>query len=295
MADVYYYVDDAGQQQGPIAVEQIVGLVRRGIVRAETLTWTAGMSDWLRADAVAALAAAFPARASPPPMRRAVAATTAAPGALAGAFPAWGLFWRTIVLALGVAFVLPAPWAGVWYYKWFAGKIALPGDRPLRLNAEVGEIWWLFVGLGLVQWLGPALEAGLRAPPGVGAISSLLAIVFGWAILRWFVGHLATDDGATKVVFAGGLLGYIGWSLLTAISFLTIIGWAWAFKYFLRWICRNIDGSPRLEFHGGGLAILWRALVVFAVSMLVIPIPWMMKWFANWIVSQVSAAPEARA
>jgi hypothetical protein len=292
MADAYYYVGDSGQQQGPVAADEIIGLIRRGTVRAETLTWTAGMSDWARADAVPVFASAF--ASAPPPLRpRAAAVASTAAGPLTGAFPAWGLFWRSIVLALGIIFVLPAPWAGVWFYKWLASKVVLPGGRPLRLQGQVGEVWWLFAGFGLVQWIGPTLNVALDVRWG-GALSSILGVVLGWALVRWFCGHVETEDGATKIAFAGGVLPYIGWSLLVAVSFVTVIGWAWAFKYFLRWICARIEGAPRFAFNGGGFAILWRVVVLAIFSMLVIPIPWLLKWYGNWMISQFSAEPEAQ-
>ena len=292
MADVYYYVDDSGRQQGPVAAEEIVALIRRGTVRAETLTWTAGMSDWARADAVPAFAASF--ARSPPPLRAGAAAGAPTPaGPLVGAFPAWGLFWRGIVFGLGILSLLPAPWAGVWFYKWFASKVVLPGGRPLQLQSAVGEIWWLFVGFGVADWLGPILNAASGARWG-GALVSIVSFVLSWALIRWFCAHLETEDGATKIAFAGGVLGYVGWSLLLMISFVTIIGWAWALKYFMRWICARIEGAPRFAFNGGGFAILWRTLVLVLVSVLVIPIPWMLKWFANWMISQVSAEPQAQ-
>ena len=292
MADAYYYVDNSGQQQGPVAADEIIELIRRGTVRAETLTWTAGMSDWARADAAPVFASAF-ASAPPPPRPRAAAVAPTPVGPLAGAFPAWGLFWRSIVLALGIIFVLPAPWAGVWFYKWFASKVVLPGGRPLRLQGQVGEIWWLFVGFGLVQWIGPTLNVALDVRWG-GALSSILGMVVSWALVRWFCGHVETEDGATKIAFTGGVLPYIGWSLLVAVSFVTIIGWAWAFKYFLRWICARVEGAPRFAFNGGGFAILWRVLVLALCSVLVIPIPWLLKWYGNWMISQFSAEPEAQ-
>lgn len=292
MAEAYYYVDDSGQQQGPIAADEIVALIRRGTVRAETLIWTAGMSDWARADAVPVFAAAF-ATAPPPPRPRAAAVASTPVGPLTGAFPAWGLFWRGIVFAFGVAFVLPAPWAGVWFYKWFASKVILPGGRPLRLQSQVGDIWWLFLGFALAPWIGAALDIALDARWG-GALSSILSLVFGWALIRWFCAHVETEDGATKIAFVGGVLPYVGWSLLTAVSFVTIVGWAWALKYFLRWICARTEGAPRFAFNGGGFAILWRAVVLSLCSVFVIPIPWLMKWYGNWIISQFSAEPEAR-
>ena len=293
MADVYYYVDDSGQQQGPVAAEEIIGLIRRGMVRAETLTWTAGMSDWARADAVPAFASAF--ASAPPPLRPrgATAAASAASGALVGAFPAWGLFWRGIVFGLGILFILPAPWAGVWFYRWLAGKVVLPGGRPLRLQSAVGEIWWLFVGFGLADWLGVILNAALDVHWG-GALSSILGFVLGSALIGWFCAHVETEDGATKFAFTGGVLPYIGWSVLVAVAFVTVIGWAWALKYFIRWICARIEGAPRFAFNGGGFAILWRTLVLVFVSVLIIPIPWLLKWYINWFVAQFSTEAQAQ-
>ena len=122
-----------------------------------------------------------------------------------------------------------------------------------------------------------------------GALSSIFGVVFGWALIRWFCGHMETEDGATKIAFVGGVLPYVGWSLLVGVSFVTVIGWAWAIKYFMRWICARIEGAPCFAFSGGGFAILWRSLVVVLASMLVIPIPWLIKWFANWMISQFSA------
>ena len=291
MADAYYYVDDAGERQGPLPEAEIVRLIQRGTARAETLIWTAGMSDWARADAVPPFSGAF--AAAPPPARaRAVAGAASSTGALTGAFPAWGLFWRSVVMTLGILFVVPAPWAGVWFYKWFAGNVTLPGGRPLRLAGGVGDAWWLFAGLGVVEWIGPTLDAEFQVA-GLGALSSLLAIVFGWALVRWFCAHLETDDGATKIAFRGGVLAYVGWSLLVAIAFVTVIGWAWAFKHFLRWICARIEGAPRFAFKGGGFAILWRTLLLAFGSMLIVTIPWLMRWYANWMVSQFSTETQA--
>jgi hypothetical protein len=291
MAEAYYYVDDAGQQQGPVAADEIVGFIRRGRVRAETLLWTAGMGDWARADSLPAFASAF--AAAPPPLRsRAAAAAPAPSGPLAGTLPAWGLFWRSIVMTLGIILILPAPWAGVWFYKWFAARVLLPGDRPLRLDAQVRDSWWLFVGLGVMQWVGPTLDLALDVRWG-GALSSILVLIFGWVSVRWFCGHVGTEDGATKIAFVGGLLPYIGWSLLIGLSFVTIVGWAWAFKYFLRWICARIEGAPGFAFNGGGFAILWRGVVFTLLAILVIPIPWLMRWYGNWLVSQFSAEPAA--
>jgi hypothetical protein len=292
MAEAYYYVDDAGRQQGPVGVDEIDGLVRHGTVRAETLAWTAGMSDWARADSISAFAPAF-ARSPPPISARAGTAAAAPDGALTGAFPAWGLFWRAIVFGLGIVLIVPAPWAGVWFYKWVAGNVVLPGGRPLRLQSGVGEAWWLFAGFGVSQGVATALNIALDVQWG-GLISAILGFVLGWAQIRWFCAHVGTDDGSTKIAFVGGVAGYLGWGVLVAASSVTVIGWAWGLKYWLRWICRNVEGAPSFAFNGGGWAILWRTLLLGCGSVLVIPIPWLLKWYANWMISQFSTVAAGR-
>lgn len=55
-----YYLAIGGQQRGPFPKEQLLG---QGL-RNDTLVWTDGMPQWLRADAVPELASLF---AAPPP------------------------------------------------------------------------------------------------------------------------------------------------------------------------------------------------------------------------------------
>lgn len=54
MYEKYYYVDNAGQRQGPLEPEQL-----KGIITADTLVWTTGMTDWKPAGQVANLAFLF--------------------------------------------------------------------------------------------------------------------------------------------------------------------------------------------------------------------------------------------
>ncbi len=51
MSDIQYwnYIDAAGQQHGPIAVDQLQQLVAAGQVTAQTNVWTEGMAEWLPA------------------------------------------------------------------------------------------------------------------------------------------------------------------------------------------------------------------------------------------------------
>ena len=54
MYEKYYYVDKAGQRQGPLEPEQL-----KGVVTPETMVWTTGMADWKPAGQVGNLAFLF--------------------------------------------------------------------------------------------------------------------------------------------------------------------------------------------------------------------------------------------
>ena len=304
MAGAYYYVDDSGQQRGPVPADEIVGLIRRGMARAETLVWTAGMSEWAQADSLPAFASIF--AGAPSPLR----ARAALAGPLTGVFPAWGLFWRSIVFGLGIILVIPAPWAGVWFYKWFASHVVLPGDRPLRLQASVGGIWWLFVAMGALQWISQPIFRALGrfvasqdannfdarlwfAMAGVWFVMLVVNLLLAWALIRWFCAHLTTDDGATKLAFKGSVLGLFGWYVLGALSAVTVVGWAWVAKFFYRWLAAKAEGAPRFACRVSGLAILWRTMLFALGSIFIIPIPWLARWYVNWTISQFSVEPAA--
>ena len=42
----WYYVEN-GQQKGPVTQDQLDELARQGTIKADTLTWTDGMANWL--------------------------------------------------------------------------------------------------------------------------------------------------------------------------------------------------------------------------------------------------------
>lgn len=54
MYEKYYYIDQAGQRQGPLEPEHL-----RGIITPNTLVWTSGMANWLPAGQVGELASLF--------------------------------------------------------------------------------------------------------------------------------------------------------------------------------------------------------------------------------------------
>ncbi len=211
-----------------------------------------------------------------------------AAGALIPSFPAWGLTWRTLVMGIGVALVVTAPWAGVWYYKWAVRQIALPNGARLRLDADVAGSWFLFVALGLVEWLGAGLRSELHSDNGYVLIFVLNAAL-GAMFVKWFCGSLRSADGSVQLSYIGGYWAYIGRSLLALLALFTIIGWAWVVKAMLQWVCRNVVGSPAVAFNGAGFEILWRTLVFALGSAFIVTIPFLMRWWTNWFVSRFAA------
>lgn len=55
MEEGFYYVDAAGKRQGPFGINQL-----RGLISPNTLVWTKGMTGWVSAGQVPALAQIFP-------------------------------------------------------------------------------------------------------------------------------------------------------------------------------------------------------------------------------------------
>lgn len=51
LARTWFYVN-GGQRHGPVGEEGLLGLIRAGTLKSETLVWTEGMSDWVPAFSV---------------------------------------------------------------------------------------------------------------------------------------------------------------------------------------------------------------------------------------------------
>ncbi len=312
-SEVFYYADSANNRQGPIPASEIARLIGQGIVRADTLIWSASLVDWRQAGQVAQFGHLFARYAAPPvpppiyppnvpqsgpepghrpslhvsgsPQFVGISGQSPAPtGYLTADFTVWGLFWRSFLAGFGSLFVVPAPWVKTAYYRYLGVSTILPDGRRFTFSGQPGDIWLVFVGIAILGTYG-------RFIPGIGFLLSLGSIALTVLVFRWFCAHLGTEDGTTKLTFEGGIWAYIGWILLLIISFISIIGWAWVGKAMFRWLCRNVKGTLAFDFTGTGGAILWRSLVAGMACMFIIPIPWMMRWFAAWFVSQIQVSP----
>jgi hypothetical protein len=283
MASWFYAAE--GKQQGPYQDGQFRDLIARGVVRGDTLVWTEGMAGWQKAAEIPGLMAGaggppiIPAAGGPPVTD---AGGYASGGALSIDFGILEFTWRSIVMLIGMIFVIPAPWVFVWYTKWIVSCVQVPGRPNMSFTGDA---------MTLVPWyFGFIVLAVAVYFTDIQALNNLLfiaEIVLYWLLLKWMIANLASNGQSLGLSFTGSIWAYIGWNLLLAISFITIIGWAWVMVAQLRWICRNIQGTRReILFEGSGLQFLWRSIVAAILAAFIIPIPWVYRWMMKWMASQ---------
>ncbi len=284
MADRSWFYASNGQQQGPYPEAQLRELINRGTVRADTLVWTEGMAGWQKAAETPGL---LPGGSAPPVIPQSGSPATSADGYGGGSISIdvglWPLLGRSLLYIIGMVLVIPAPWAATSFYRWIISGTHVPQRPNLAFTGQVGDIWYVFVALGLGTYLGAA-DLGY-----VQHLSILIQAVLSWMVLRWIVSNLSANGQALPITFSGSVWGYVGWQLLMFISIITIVGWAWAMTAWIRWICRNISGTHReVIFTATGLQMLWRTLLFSFGCILIIPIPWLLRWYVSWTVSQLA-------
>ncbi|MBB4363357.1 MULTISPECIES: DUF4339 domain-containing protein [unclassified Bradyrhizobium] len=289
----WFYASE-GKQQGPFPEGQFRDLVAQGVVRPDTLVWTEGMAGWQKAAEIPGLVGGGGAPpmipAGGPPMMGSggyAGGGGGVAGSLAVDFGVLEFTWRSIVLMIGMIFVIPAPWAFVWYTQWIVSCVKVPGRPNLSFTGSA---------MTLVPWyFGFIVLAIALAFVGSQLLSNLLfivQIVLYWLLIKWMVANLASNGQPLGLSFTGSIWAYIGWSLLFGISIITIIGWAWVAAAQMRWFCRSIEGTRReIVFKGSGLGILWRGIVAAILCSLIIPIPWVYRWIMNWFASETVLAP----
>jgi hypothetical protein len=293
MADRSWFYASDGQQRGPYPEAQLRDLIARGAVAADTLVWSEGMAGWEQAGAIPGL---FSGASRPPVLPRSGAPMTSAGGSYAAGGPyssgghgggslsiepgLWGLLGQSLFYGIGILLVIPAPWAATSFYRWMASRVNVPGRPNLAFDGQVGDIWYVFVGIGLLSYAGVG-----------GGLVHLVAIVaqayLSWMTVRWIAGNLSSNGRPLPIAFNGSAPMFIGWHLLLIVSAVTIVGWAWVATAWMRWNCRNITGTHReIVFLATGLEMLWRTLVFAIACGFLIPIPWMLRWYTRWYVSQ---------
>jgi hypothetical protein len=281
MADRSWFFASQGQQQGPYAEAQLREFIARGTVGADTLVWSEGMTDWQRAGDIPGLVSATSAVRTAPYSGGSPAGTgRAGGGSLSIDLGVWSLLGRSLLFVIGIALVVPGPWVGTSFYRWIVSRLYVPGRPNLAFNGQVGDLWYVFVLMGLMT--------------GAGLFSNYVHLVaipveafLSWMLLRWLASNLSSNGQPLPIAFAGSAWVFIGWQILLYFSFITIIGWAWVATAWMRWNCRNVAGTRReIVFNATGLQVLWRTLVFALGFAFLIPIPWVLRWYVCWYVSQ---------
>lgn len=291
----WFYASE-GKQQGPFPEGQFRELVAQGVVRRDTLVWSEGMAGWQKAAEIPGLIGGGGAPpmmpAGGPPMTDGYGGTGGYAGAggggsLAVDFGILEFTWRSIVLLIGMIFVIPAPWVFVWYTKWIVSCVKVPGRPNLSFTGNAMTLVPWFFGFIVL-----AIALGFIGSQILSNLLFIVQIVLYWLLIKWMVANLASNEQPLGLSFTGSIWAYIGWNLLFAISIITIIGWAWVAAAQMRWFCRSIGGTRReIVFKGSGLDILWRGIVAAILCSLIIPIPWVYRWIMNWFASQTELAP----
>jgi len=289
MSNRSWFYASNGQQQGPFPEAQLRDLITRGMVRPDTLVWTEGMSGWQRAGEIPGLVPggsgppSFQQPGGSPPMS---ASGSYSGGPLSIDFGILEFVWRSLVLAIGLILIIPAPWVLVWYIKWIVPCVQVPGRPNMSFEGGAMTIVPWFFGLVVLM-----IAVGMVGSEILSNLMILVQMAFYWLFLKWFIANLASNGQPLGLSFSGTVWAYLGWTILAAISIITIIGWAWVYTAWLRWFCRNIQGTQReVLFIGSGLEFLWRAIVSAIASIFIIPIPWVYRWMSQWLASQTVLA-----
>jgi hypothetical protein len=282
----WFYASE-GKQQGPYPEIQLRELAARGTVTPDTLVWCEGMAGWQKASEIPGLLGGHSGPPAVPPSGRAVTGTGYAGTGYGGStlsldLGIWEFTWRSLVLLLGLIFIIPTPWVVCWYLNWLVSRVQVPGRPNLSFTGKPLVIAAWYFGTIIV-----AIALSLTDISGLSNLGGLLQIVLYWLFLRYIVANIASNGQPLGLSFSGSFWAYLGWSILLVLSVITIIGWAWVYAAQMRWVCRNIQGTRReVVFKGTGLEYLWRLIVVALASAFVIPIPWMFRWMMRWQLSQ---------
>jgi hypothetical protein len=293
MSNRSWFFASQGKQQGPYPEVQLREFIANGAVSAQTLVWTEGMAAWQKAEEIPGLLSGG---SGPPPVPQA-----GLPWVSAGGYAEplsiepglWALLGRSLLYMIGLLLVIPAPWTSAGYCRWAASRLRVPGRPNFAFAGQAGDIWYVFVLLGLLSYAGFS---------GVDYLEYIVIPVDGflsWVVVRWIAANLSSNGQKLPISFEGSALGYVGWYVLLPLSVITIIGWAWVTTAWMRWNCRHVSGTRReILFTATGWDILWRSVLFTLGAILLLPLPWVLRWYTRWFVSQfvlVERTPTATA
>jgi hypothetical protein len=290
MAERQWYTAIDGKQEGPFSDERLRALIAAGSVRADTLVWCDGMSNWATVGEIPGLMSGAhmppPLPAVAPSATGALVTDAGATGPLATRIGVWPYFGRALLIIIAQIFIVPTPWVMTSFYCWFVDNIELPGGQRVTFTGKPGDIWYIFM---LNALCGYAELVGHGASLLVLPVTTLFLVI----TVRWFLRNLAWEGQTAPLAFTSGYWAMLGWYVLTILSIITIIGWAWVATAWTRWMCRHIEGSARkLVFNASGWGFLWRTVLLALFFIPLIPTPWTLRWYTRWLVSQCALARE---
>jgi hypothetical protein len=284
MSNRSWFFASQGKQQGPYPEAQLREFIANGTVTAETLVWSEGMAGWQKAGDIPGLLAGASAPSAVPQRGGPLTSTGGhGGGPLSIEIGIWDFTWRTLVLWIGLLFVIPVPWVVTMYCRWIVSCVRVPQRPNLAFTGRPVTLMWYVAAVVLLFFV------ALIGSQLLNLAMIVVQMLLYWLLIKWFVANVSSDGQALALRFSGSFWGYLGWNLLAFVSIITIIGWAWVYTAQMRWMCRHVEGTRReIVFNATGLEFLWRSLVTALGCVFIVTIPWVMRWFIRWQVSQVA-------
>lgn len=277
MSNRIWFHASGGQQKGPFPEPQFRDLIAHGTVRADTLVWADGMAGWQKAADVPGL---MPGAAMPPSFPIGGGPGGSGGGPLSVDLPLWSFLGWCILVMIGSLLVIPSPWTGTGYYRWLFPRMHVPQRPNLAFTGQVGDIWYVFIAMGLVGCLG-YIDSNLQL------LGLPIQAILSWMLIRWVVANISSNGQPMPMTFTGSVWDFVGWQIMTFLAVFTVIGWAWAMAAWTRWICRHVSGTRReMIFIASGLQLLWRTVAFCLGCLFIIPIPWLLRWYFTWATAQ---------
>src|SRR5580704_13290663 len=180
-----WFYANGGQQQGPLPEGQFRDLIARGIIRADTLIWTDGMSGWQKAGDIPGLLS--PAARPPAMPRRVPAPAGSGSESLSIDFEILDFVRQALLFVIGAIFIVPLPWVLVSSLKWVISHTRVPGRPDLTFTGNAMTIVWWFLGavalIIMLNFIGGRIAS---------IVSFLIEVGLGWLAIRWFLANLAS-------------------------------------------------------------------------------------------------------
>lgn len=196
----WFYVDAARQQQGPVSSEELQARYARGQLRADTLVWQAGMSEWQPLQQAMSLPpATLPAIEDPLPST----ASIMAPGAQINRSDiVYAGFWRRVA-----AYQLDSFIVGIASYV-----VILPFAMVMGMSAQMSTLEHSDDPSAVFGALWPMLALMYLL------IFAMQAVYFAWmhsrpaqaTLGKMAVGIKATNSDGSRIGFGKGLLRWLG-------------------------------------------------------------------------------------